>query len=410
MSPIEVPKPVDAEVIKTPEQARDTARLGINELRKKLDESDNTPEIKLFLQKLTHIQNDPHTPEERAKDVRELLDIVKNKPALAENRDLMDFFRQALEGFVITKDVKDGIKMNEEKGGELKKSLNINSETLDALDEWTRQIIRRIHTGFYQFDPDINGWVDALGGRLFLWPENIDGIEQYLMTHNKNHPFLTSIRNKDFRSNDSTGKYAFTFTGKPHNMFLAEADYMQNYIALRAAEPTMTDEEIVAKLRETHAVTVNAQWAINAFEQKYGATAKVDTPKDVTKQLPLIEKRLENKYTKLQEIITGDASPELKEQFNTLSESRPEMKEILYDIQTGYLKYDTNNNTWMTYHGTKIEFNTAENTLVREVIAQTLPEHPLYDTNKTGPGINEEREKTQYTSSVLEQRVYFYQQ
>jgi hypothetical protein len=138
MSPIEVPKPVDAEVIKTPEQARDTARLGINELRKKLDESDNTPEIKLFLQKLTHIQNDPHTPDERAKDVRELLDIVKNKPALAQNRDLMDFFRQALEGFVIPKDVKDeinGIKMNEEKGDELKKSLNINSETLDALDE-----------------------------------------------------------------------------------------------------------------------------------------------------------------------------------------------------------------------------------------------------------------------------------
>jgi len=194
-------------------------------------------------------------------------------------------------------------------------------------------------------------------------------------------------------------------------MFLAEADYMKNYIALRAAEPKMTDEQIVAKLRQTHAVNTNAQVAINAFEDKYGPDAtKIEKPKDVTKQLPLIEKRLENKYMKLQEIITGDSSPELKDQFNTLSQLRPEMKAILYDIQTGYLKYDTNNNTWMTYDGTKIEFNTAENTLVREVIAQTLPEHPLYDTNKTGPDIKGEREKTQYTSSVLEQRVNFYQQ
>lgn len=70
---------------------------------------------------------------------------------------------------------------------------------------------------------------------------------------------MTSIRNKDFRSNDSTGKYAFKFTGKPHNMLLAEAEYLQNYIALRSADPSMKDDQIVAELKKTHAVTVKAQ-------------------------------------------------------------------------------------------------------------------------------------------------------
>lgn len=138
MAPIEVPKPNDAEVIKTPEQAREVTRVGIDELRKKLDSSENTPEIKAFLQKLTHIQNDLHTPEERAKDVKELLEMVKNTPTIARNRDVMDFFRQALEGFVIPQDVKDEIKlisMSQARKDELSKSLTINPETLDALDE-----------------------------------------------------------------------------------------------------------------------------------------------------------------------------------------------------------------------------------------------------------------------------------
>jgi len=138
MSPIEVPKPVNAEVLKTQEQARDTARLGVEELRKKLDSSNNTPEIQAFLRKLKHIENDPHTPEGRAEDVKELLEMVKTTPAIAQNRDLMDFFRQALEGFVIPQNIKDEIKtvnMDIAQREELSKSLNINPETLDALDE-----------------------------------------------------------------------------------------------------------------------------------------------------------------------------------------------------------------------------------------------------------------------------------
>lgn len=197
MSPIEVPKPVNSEVIKTPEQVRDLARVGIDELRKKLDSSENAPEIKAFLQKLTFIQNNVHSPAEQAKGVKDLLEMVKGTLVISQNRDVMDFFRHTVESFVISQDVKDEIKMvkmDAIQREELRKSLNINDVTLDALDEGTRQIVRRIHTGFYQFDSDINGWVDALGGRVFLWPENIVGIKTYLEKYHPDHPFLVSIK------------------------------------------------------------------------------------------------------------------------------------------------------------------------------------------------------------------------
>lgn len=138
MSPIEVPKPVDSEVIKTPERVRDIARVGIDELRKKLDSSENAPEIKAFLQKLTSLQNNVHSPTEQAKGVKDLLEMVKGTLVISQNRDVMDFFRHTVESFVISQDVKDEIKMvkmDAIQREELRKSLNINDVTLDALDE-----------------------------------------------------------------------------------------------------------------------------------------------------------------------------------------------------------------------------------------------------------------------------------
>lgn len=406
MAPIEVPKPNDAEVIKTPEQAREVTRVGIDELRKKLDSSENTPEIKAFLQKLTHIQNDLHTPEERAKDVKELLEMVKNTPTIARNRDVMDFFRQALEGFVIPQDVKDEIKlisMSQARKDELSKSLTINPETLDALDEWTRQIVRRIHTGFYQFDPDINGWVDALGGRLFLWPENIDGIQKYLDIYNKDHPFMASIKSWNFRSHDSKGKYAFTFTGKPHNIHLAEADYLQRYLVERANNPAMTDNQIVAKLRETHAVTVKAQGAIDAFENKY-AESSFNAP--ASAQLSVQSQKISESVlpSKIPEYRRITNLVELEKYEYIVDNQRPEMKDIIYDIATGFVRFDEWTHAFRTVTGKKIIFTEEQLGLIDDVFQDIRPSSPFLKdtqilTNKTS---------NQYDAKTLRERMNFY--
>lgn len=87
------------------------------------------------------------------------------------------------------------------------------------------------------------------------------------------------------------------------------------------------------------------------------------------------------------------------------------MKEILYDIQSGFLDYNSDNNIWMTYNGTKIVFSEAENALVRTVIDKTLKSHPLSNHPEIlGPKTNEERPKVQYVPSVVQRRVDFYKQ
>lgn len=53
-------------------------------------------------------------------------------------------------------------------------------------------------------------------------------------------------------------------------MALAEADYLQHYLAERAKGAKMTHEQIVSKLAQTHAVTTGSQSAVDTFEKTYG--------------------------------------------------------------------------------------------------------------------------------------------
>lgn len=101
----------------------------------------------------------------------------------------------------------------------------------------------------------------------------------------------------------------------------------------------------------------------------------------------------------------------MKKQFESISQSRPEIKDILYDIQSGFLDYNSDNNIWMTYDGAEIEFNSEENQLIRTIIDKSLPNHSLANKPQIlGPKTNEERKKIQYTPVIIERRVRFYQQ
>ena len=53
-------------------------------------------------------------------------------------------------------------------------------------------------------------------------------------------------------------------------MALAEADYLQHYLAERAKGAKMTHEQIVNKLAQTHAITTGSQSAVDTFEKTYG--------------------------------------------------------------------------------------------------------------------------------------------
>ncbi|MCB9806935.1 hypothetical protein H6768_03515 [Candidatus Peribacteria bacterium] len=104
-----------------------------------------------------------------------------------------------------------------------------------------------MHTGFYRFDTKVNTWVNSLGAFVFLWPENIAGIKAYLRVKHPDHPFLSVT---DYHSVDKSGKYAITSDGRPHNMFLAEADYLAEYIRLRSEGKN--DNDVFAELGKKH--------------------------------------------------------------------------------------------------------------------------------------------------------------
>lgn len=151
---------------------------------------------------------------------------------------------------------------------QLQKQLGIENIT-ESLDANTRDIVQKVHTGFYRYDPEVNTWVNSVGALVFLWPENIAGIKKYLTAIKPDHPFLSVT---DYHSSDKAGKYAIISDGRPHNMFLAEADYLAQYIKLRAEG--RTDTEVFSELGKQHVANLadnkSVQDAVKQFEKKYG--------------------------------------------------------------------------------------------------------------------------------------------
>ena len=165
-----------------------------------------------------------------AQKIQELLLVVAAKPELSRDRDWMDSLRHSLNHIVIdptlAKQLTEYSKMDPALREQLQKQLGIQNITAN-----TRDIVQKVHTGFYRFDPEVNTWVNSVGALVFLWPENIAGIKKYLTAMKPDHPFLSVT---DYHSSDKNGKYAVISDGRPHNMMLAETDYLTQYIKMRS--------------------------------------------------------------------------------------------------------------------------------------------------------------------------------
>lgn len=348
-----------------------------------------------------------------AEKIQTLLQTVAKDSSLSGDRDWMDKLRQSIQRVIISPDVYKKIDtygtMEQPLRDRLQSQLGIEGITAD-LDKNTQDIVRRVHTGFYQFDTGINGWVNSLGAHVFLWPENIAGIKTYLRAVQPNHPFL-SVTN--YHSNDKEGKYAFQFTGSGHNMALAEADYLQHYLAERAKDAKMTHEQIVGKLAQTHAVTTGSQSAVDAFEKTYGRVNFLkESPKGtlVTQNIELSKNILPTEqYLKLTQLINPETS-EKQKKYEKILRERPEMRDIIYDIAGGFIRFDTDLHRFETATRRVIRFTDAELSMVDEVFQKFQPNYPfLIDRNintikKSSKLTPEEKQK------ILEERINYYQQ
>ncbi len=83
------------------------------------------------------------------------------------------------------------------------------------------------------------------------------------------HPFLKVT---NYHSNDKAGKYAIVSDGQPHNMMLAESDYLVRYLAERGQGKD--DAVIFDELGKNHVahLKTNAEVtkSVKEFEKKYG--------------------------------------------------------------------------------------------------------------------------------------------
>jgi len=268
-----------------PEKITDKTMLGEILSMKIKDFPKHVPAyLDLIVEKNPKLLDMPGISSVLADKVQDLLNVVGKDSSLSGNREWMDSLRKSLQKIVIPdtlyKELEQFGKMDDAMREKLKAQLGIEGIT-ESLDQNTRDIIRKVHTGFYQFDAEMNGWVNSVGALVFLWPENIAGIKKYLEKYNPQHPFLESIRTGNFHGNDKTGKYAFEFTGNIHNMSLAESEYLRHYIELRAKNPKKTHEEIVADLKKEHAVTTGSQKAVEEFEKKYNGGSVSSTVEEL---------------------------------------------------------------------------------------------------------------------------------
>ncbi len=120
-------------------------------------------------------------------------------------------------------------------------------------------------------------------------------------------------------------------------MALAEADYLQHYLAERAKGPKMTHAEIVNKLAQTHAVTTGSQAAVDAFENTYkqGRVSYLNESKGnfVTQNTELSKTILPTEpYLQLTALVESPNYADQKEKYDKIREKRPEIMDIIYDI------------------------------------------------------------------------------
>lgn len=346
-----------------------------------------------------------------AQKIQELLLVVAAKPELSRDREWMDSLRQSLNRIIIdpalAKQLTEYSKMDPVLREELQKQIWIENIT-EWLDANTRDIVQKIHTGFYRFDPEVNTWVNSVGALVFLWPENIAGIKKYLTAMRPDHPFLSVT---DYHSSDKAGKYGIVSDGRPHNMMLAEADYLTQYMKLRGEG--RDDAAVFAELWKTHVANLAdnqaVQDAVKKLEQKYGEwffNASPDTQfliqsRDVSRNI--LPKKIPE-YGRIRDLV------ELEKYEHIIEDERPEMKDIIYDIAAGFVRFDLGDHTFKTVAGEVLRFTDEELSLVDDVFQDIRPKMPFLQDTQILTYTTAGRDHDQYDTKTLRERINFYQQ
>lgn len=348
-----------------------------------------------------------------AQRMQEFLLVVASKPELSRDRDWMDSLRKSLNHIVISpvmakKLFEYGV-MDSALREQLQKELGIDAKITEWLDANTRDIVEKVHTGFYRFDAEVNTWVNSVGALVFLWPENIAGIKKYLAATKPDHPFL-SVTN--YHSSDVAGKYGVISDGRPHNMMLAEADYLTQYMKLRGEgkDDTAVFDELwrthVAHLKDNKAV----QDAVSAFEKKYGEGIFNASPDSqlFAQSEKISETVLPQEisdYYEIKKFINGK-----REKYDAVLEKRPEMETLIYDIAGGFIRFDVGDHTFKTVTGQKLRFTEQELSLIKEVFTDTRPTAPFLRDTQILIYTTTDRRHDQYDTDTLRQRINYYQQ
>ena len=268
--------------------------------------------------------------------------------------------------------------------------------------------MQKVHTGFYRFDPEVNTWVNSVGALVFLWPENIAGIKKYLTAVKPDHPFLSVT---DYRSSDKAGKYGIVSDGRPHNMMLAEADYLTQYIKLRGEGKD--DNAVFLELGRTHVANLAdnkaVQDAVKAFEKKYGdgsfnasASEQLSAQSDKVSDNILPAKIPE--YNRITDLV------QLEKYEYIIDEQRPEMKDIIYDIAAGFVRFDEGTHTFKTATGEKLRFTDKELALIDDVFQDIRPGSLFLVDTQILTYTTTDRDHHQYDEKTLRDRINFYQQ
>jgi hypothetical protein len=346
-----------------------------------------------------------------SQQIQKLLDIVATKPELSRDRDWMDSLRHSLTHIIIdptlAKQLAEYGTMDPVLREQLQKQLWVENIT-EWLDANTRDIVQKVHTGFYRFDPEVNTWVNSVGALVFLWPENIAGIKKYLTAVKPDHPFLSVT---DYRSSDKAGKYGIVSDGRPHNMMLAEADYLTQYIKLRGEGKD--DNAVFLELGRTHVANLAdnkaVQDAVKAFEKKYGdgsfnasVSEQLSAQSDKVSDNVLPAKIPE--YNRITDLV------QLEKYEYIIDEQRPEMKDIIYDIAAGFVRFDEGTHTFKTATGEKLRFTDKELALIDDVFQDIRPGSLFLVDTQILTYTTTDRDHHQYDEKTLRDRINFYQQ
>ena len=194
-------------------------------------------------------------------------------------------------------------------------------------------------------------------------------------------------------------------------MSLAEADYLQKYLVERSKTPVKTHEEIVAALRENHAVKTGSQAAVDAFEKAFSSNKVSQKNIPIEAQSQELSRNIlpAGKFVRLRNIINVSKNTAADEH---VFRNRPEIKDIIYDIAGGFIRFDAENRVWKTASHQVIRFSDSELQLVDAIFQKYQPDHPFLKNKKirTYRKDEEKYSNRQYDEKLIRERINFYQQ